>query len=250
MKLGDFTGIRGIPNQDIAMWETMGPIADRTRERLGASDFAVVEFRRHDGRGGARMRPPASRRSARPNARCRSPASARSRAWCRSRPTGARSAAAPVRSRRRSRRGPLSLSTLILRSPSAARASRRRGWPRCCSNSACGPSFETRTSCAPQDEGGDVARVRASIPRISKTRSFRPPRTRKAPPDCPPGCACACPRPAPSAPAGRPFAVVGHARLLHHVRPVGAPDQALRRRRDQLARRVVDVGVGQCRSRW
>src|SRR5882672_4185491 len=46
MKLGDFTGIRGIPNQDIAMWEGMGPIADRTKERLGASDFAVVEFRR------------------------------------------------------------------------------------------------------------------------------------------------------------------------------------------------------------
>ena len=46
MKLGDFTGIRGIPNQDIAMWESMGPIADRTRERLGASDLAVVEFRR------------------------------------------------------------------------------------------------------------------------------------------------------------------------------------------------------------
>ena len=46
MKLGDFTGIRGIPNQDIAMWETMGPIADRSLERLGASDLAVVEFRR------------------------------------------------------------------------------------------------------------------------------------------------------------------------------------------------------------
>jgi phthalate 4,5-dioxygenase oxygenase subunit len=46
MKLGDFTGIKGIPNQDIAMWVTMGPIADRTRERLGASDLAVVEFRR------------------------------------------------------------------------------------------------------------------------------------------------------------------------------------------------------------
>ena len=46
MKLGNFTGIHGIPNQDIAMWETMGPIADRTRERLGASDLAVVEFRR------------------------------------------------------------------------------------------------------------------------------------------------------------------------------------------------------------
>ncbi|NDP43669.1 MAG: Rieske 2Fe-2S domain-containing protein [Aromatoleum sp.] len=46
MKLGHFTGITGIPNQDIAMWETMGAIADRSRERLGASDVAIVEFRR------------------------------------------------------------------------------------------------------------------------------------------------------------------------------------------------------------
>jgi phthalate 4,5-dioxygenase oxygenase subunit len=46
MKLGDHTGIKGIPNQDIAMWETMGPIADRSQERLGASDVAIVEFRR------------------------------------------------------------------------------------------------------------------------------------------------------------------------------------------------------------
>jgi phthalate 4,5-dioxygenase oxygenase subunit len=46
MKLGDFTGIPGIPNQDIAMWETMGPIVDRSKDRVGASDFAVVEFRR------------------------------------------------------------------------------------------------------------------------------------------------------------------------------------------------------------
>jgi phthalate 4,5-dioxygenase oxygenase subunit len=48
MKLGNFTGIAGIPNQDIAMWESMGPtgISDRPRERLGASDVAVVEFRR------------------------------------------------------------------------------------------------------------------------------------------------------------------------------------------------------------
>jgi phthalate 4,5-dioxygenase len=46
MKAGDFTGIRGIPNQDIAMWESMGAIADRSRERLGGSDLAVVEFRR------------------------------------------------------------------------------------------------------------------------------------------------------------------------------------------------------------
>ena len=46
MKAGNFTGIAGIPNQDIAMWEGMGPISDRSSERLGASDVAVVEFRR------------------------------------------------------------------------------------------------------------------------------------------------------------------------------------------------------------
>ena len=46
MKQGSHTGITGIPNQDMAMWETMGPIADRSRERLGASDVAIVQFRR------------------------------------------------------------------------------------------------------------------------------------------------------------------------------------------------------------
>jgi phthalate 4,5-dioxygenase len=46
MKAGNFTGITGFPNQDIAMWVTMGPIADRTHERLGASDMAIVEFRK------------------------------------------------------------------------------------------------------------------------------------------------------------------------------------------------------------
>ncbi|MCC2096453.1 MAG: Rieske 2Fe-2S domain-containing protein [Hyphomicrobiales bacterium] len=46
MKLGSFTGISGFPNQDIAMWETMGSIGAREREILGASDQAVVEFRR------------------------------------------------------------------------------------------------------------------------------------------------------------------------------------------------------------
>jgi phthalate 4,5-dioxygenase len=48
MKLGSFTGIAGIPNQDIAMWENLGRggIADRTGERLGASDIAVIKFRR------------------------------------------------------------------------------------------------------------------------------------------------------------------------------------------------------------
>ena len=46
MKVGNFTGIPGIPNQDIAMWESMGPITDRSQERVGASDVAVVAFRR------------------------------------------------------------------------------------------------------------------------------------------------------------------------------------------------------------
>src|SRR6478735_1256366 len=46
MKAGNFTGITGFPNQDVAMWVTMGPIADRTHERLGASDVAIVEFRK------------------------------------------------------------------------------------------------------------------------------------------------------------------------------------------------------------
>ena len=45
MKAGNFTGIQGIPNQDMAMWVSMGPIVDRTHDRLGASDLAIVEFR-------------------------------------------------------------------------------------------------------------------------------------------------------------------------------------------------------------
>ena len=28
------------------MWETMGPIADRSQERLGVSDTAILQFRR------------------------------------------------------------------------------------------------------------------------------------------------------------------------------------------------------------
>ena len=45
MKAGNFTGISGFPNQDLAMWITMGAIADRSNDRLGASDMAIVEFR-------------------------------------------------------------------------------------------------------------------------------------------------------------------------------------------------------------
>jgi phthalate 4,5-dioxygenase oxygenase subunit len=46
MKAGNFTGISGFPNQDIAMWTTMGATANRSHDRLGASDLAVTEFRR------------------------------------------------------------------------------------------------------------------------------------------------------------------------------------------------------------
>ncbi|MGH7035194.1 MAG: hypothetical protein ACREFL_15790, partial [Stellaceae bacterium] len=46
MKRGDFTGITGIPTQDMAMWESMGPIVDRSSDYLGASDVAVSQFRR------------------------------------------------------------------------------------------------------------------------------------------------------------------------------------------------------------
>ena len=46
MKRGDWTGIEGIPAQDMAMWESMGPIADRTNDHPGTSDLAVAQFRR------------------------------------------------------------------------------------------------------------------------------------------------------------------------------------------------------------
>jgi phthalate 4,5-dioxygenase oxygenase subunit len=46
MKEGSYTGVQGIPNQDIIVWTSMGSIVDRTSELLGASDIAIVEFRR------------------------------------------------------------------------------------------------------------------------------------------------------------------------------------------------------------
>jgi len=45
MKAGDFTGIYGIPCQDMAMWESMGAIADRSEDLLGSSDKAIFTFR-------------------------------------------------------------------------------------------------------------------------------------------------------------------------------------------------------------
>src|SRR6267142_5182555 len=46
MKRGDWTGIKGIPAQDMAMWESMGPITDRSEDQFGSSDLAVAQFRR------------------------------------------------------------------------------------------------------------------------------------------------------------------------------------------------------------
>jgi len=41
-----YTGIVGISEQDTAVQESMGPIFDRTRERLGAADSAIIQMRR------------------------------------------------------------------------------------------------------------------------------------------------------------------------------------------------------------
>jgi phthalate 4,5-dioxygenase oxygenase subunit len=49
MKAGDWTGIPGFQNQDIAAQESMagaGGIVDRTREHLGMSDIAVIRMRK------------------------------------------------------------------------------------------------------------------------------------------------------------------------------------------------------------
>jgi phenylpropionate dioxygenase-like ring-hydroxylating dioxygenase large terminal subunit len=42
----NYTGIVGIPTQDAAVTESMQPIVDRTKERLGHSDSGIVRFRR------------------------------------------------------------------------------------------------------------------------------------------------------------------------------------------------------------
>jgi phthalate 4,5-dioxygenase oxygenase subunit len=46
-KNSNFSGLENMtPIQDAAMQENMGPICDRTREHLGASDAAIVQMRR------------------------------------------------------------------------------------------------------------------------------------------------------------------------------------------------------------
>jgi hypothetical protein len=100
MMRGNHTGIVGIPNQDMAMWETMGPIADRSKERLGVSDVAIVHFRRIMVEAARAVRdggPRSARVPARfPTSRCR-----RSPASCRRPPTGRRSVADPQPEHRR-----------------------------------------------------------------------------------------------------------------------------------------------------
>jgi hypothetical protein len=46
MAEGHLTGFRNILYEDIAVIESMGPIADRTREYLGSADAAITRFRR------------------------------------------------------------------------------------------------------------------------------------------------------------------------------------------------------------
>ncbi|MEZ2660449.1 Rieske 2Fe-2S domain-containing protein [Aneurinibacillus aneurinilyticus] len=46
MVVDNFSGIRGIANQDHAVTETMGPIVDRSKERLGTSDLPIIQMRR------------------------------------------------------------------------------------------------------------------------------------------------------------------------------------------------------------
>jgi phenylpropionate dioxygenase-like ring-hydroxylating dioxygenase large terminal subunit len=41
-----FTGIPGLNTQDLAMQESMGPVIDRSREHLGSTDKAVIQFRK------------------------------------------------------------------------------------------------------------------------------------------------------------------------------------------------------------
>ena len=45
-KTQTYTGIAGINTQDRAVQESMGPIADRTLERLGTTDRAIIHARR------------------------------------------------------------------------------------------------------------------------------------------------------------------------------------------------------------
>jgi phenylpropionate dioxygenase-like ring-hydroxylating dioxygenase large terminal subunit len=51
-----FTGIQGVSEQDAMIQDSQGPIADRTREHLGPTDAAIIEFRRMVLRGARELR--------------------------------------------------------------------------------------------------------------------------------------------------------------------------------------------------
>jgi len=44
-KTVNYTGIEGTNTQDFAVQESMGPIYDRTQERLGSADTAIIQMR-------------------------------------------------------------------------------------------------------------------------------------------------------------------------------------------------------------
>ena len=45
-KMRSYTGIKGVSEQDAAVQDSQGPIADRTREHLGPTDLGIMHFRK------------------------------------------------------------------------------------------------------------------------------------------------------------------------------------------------------------
>ena len=45
-KTRSYTGIQGVSEQDAAVQDSQGPIADRTREHLGPTDLGLLHFRK------------------------------------------------------------------------------------------------------------------------------------------------------------------------------------------------------------
>jgi phthalate 4,5-dioxygenase len=45
-KTSSYTGIKGVSEQDAAVQDSQGPVADRTREHLGPTDLGIMHFRK------------------------------------------------------------------------------------------------------------------------------------------------------------------------------------------------------------
>jgi hypothetical protein len=45
-KTKSYTGIKGVSEQDAAVQDSQGPVADRTREHLGPTDVGIMHFRK------------------------------------------------------------------------------------------------------------------------------------------------------------------------------------------------------------